>query len=142
MAHHIWTVVCARSIVDAETQNLTLLDILEQVSAPASVFESDEAFLPLRLEVVSLWARREPEVQTQAEGRLRWKDPKGEILEEQEYTIDLREHPRSRTRVRVPGLPVSTPGLYFFTVSQRSEKGSWEEVARIPIRLNQDANPA
>lgn len=58
MIHHAWTVLCARSLIDRDTNNISL-DVLEQlnVQIPPPLQGAGGFVLPARLEVVSLWFR-------------------------------------------------------------------------------------
>jgi len=138
MIRHIWTIVCSRSLIDEESQNITLIDALEHITIPSSFLKSHKINkLPLQLEVVTLWNKVEQKSKVTGRAILKFLSPEDEVLEEQSYTIDLTEFNRSRTRIRVSNLPLTTTGIYHFCVYLEGEKKTWQECAKIPIQIEE-----
>ncbi len=137
MIDHVWTVLCSRSLVDVESQNISLLEVVDEISlAPELLAENKEVSLPIRLELVTCWRRSQLDQPGKSRGRMSLSGPDGKKMEEQSYNIDLSEFPRRRTRVRMPGLLISKPGSYVFRVEvQMMPVGQWMEVAKIPLDI-------
>ncbi|MCB9637393.1 MAG: hypothetical protein H6728_10345 [Myxococcales bacterium] len=136
MISHVWTVICSRSVIDEDTKNISLMDVVEQVTIDAESAKQKDVLLPLPFEVVTLWSREDEAGKSNTEARLRLLSPEGTEINQQFYKIDLSEHPRMRTRIRVPGLPFVGPGNYVFCVDLRRQDGeTWREVARVPLQL-------
>lgn len=143
MTKHIWAVVCKRSIVDAETNNVSLIDVLEEVSVslpPATKINKVKkgyGIVPMNFEVVSMWIRESSEEKSVGRSRIAICDPSGRIVQSTEIDVDLREYQRMRTRQRFSGLPVRGEGNYWLCVELKDEgKDKWIEVDRVPLQVN------
>ncbi len=139
MPVHIWSVLCARSIIDSETNNISIIDVIEQVSVPAlpPAPAGGTVFLPLSLELVSLWSRENGEIPENSRCRVQIFSPGGMpagMPSTIDFQIDLTVHQRSRTRARMPGLPIRESGTCRFVV-EMSRNGTYSQVASIPIQI-------
>jgi hypothetical protein len=132
MIDHVWTVLCTQSITDRESNNLTLLNVIEQINVLGPV----PGPIPIQLELVTLWVRSEPDRPTRGRGRVRVVAPGGTQLAENEYEIDLTQFERIRNQGRIQGVPFSGPGRYLFVVSlQQEDEQDWQDVARVPLQI-------
>lgn len=142
MIQHVWSVLCSRSLIDVDTQNMSLLDVIEEVSVAESVFQGEESVtLPMRFEFVICWARKNPKSPTKGKGRLTLMSPSGKQQDQKSFDLDLSEYIRSRTRIRLPGLELTGPGVYTFRVELQQEGlAQWQEVASIPLSIQSVAS--
>jgi hypothetical protein len=134
MIEHIWTVVCSMSVVDRDTNNLSLFNVVEQLN----IFTEPQpnAASQLSLDVVSLWVRAEAETPAQGKSRLTLLSPSGEILGQAEGEIDLSQHERLRMRRRFPlGLNLQVSGRYYFRVELQLGDEAWRTVTNVPLRV-------
>lgn len=133
MLEHIWSVLCSRSVIDSETNNVSIQDVIEQITIKAEPTEN--GFLPFPLELITLWGRRDINKPSMGSERVAFVTPSGknEIISEAE--IDLTNVERHRQRVRFPGLPVSESGRYYFKVEVRSGNNEWKQVSAIPLQV-------
>jgi hypothetical protein len=136
MIEHIWSVLCARSATDRETNNLSLFEILEQVNilGPLPDPGANAAF-PMQYEVVSLWARANSAEAEESRGRIKLIAPSGAQVFAQEFPVNLSENLRMRTQLRSMGFPLLGPGRYRFEVEIQRANENWETVARIPLQV-------
>lgn len=134
MLEHIWTVLCSKSLVDQETQNITLFEVLEQVNVPKEFFSSKKEVVLPNFEVVSLWGRANVDKAIKGKARLTLQTPSGKSLNQHEYAIDLSTHQRTRTRAKVNSLIVNEPGRYQFSI-ERFENQRWKVVGRVPLLI-------
>jgi hypothetical protein len=133
MIEHIWSVLCSRAVIDVETNNVSIQDVIEQItvnSAPVA-----DGFLPFPLEIVTLWNRKEITNQIEAIERVQFITPSGKATVISEGKIDLTQAERFRHRVKLPGLPLSESGRYYFKVESKTGDDSWKEVASIPLSV-------
>ena len=136
MINHIWTILCSRSIVDQETQNISLLDVLEQVTIPYQLFSQGKGLvLPINFEVVTFWGRQHPKMAHQGTARLLLQSPSGQILNEHQYLVDLSQYERTRTRARVSSLMIHEPGRHIFIVEFKKNEREWTRVAEVPLQV-------
>lgn len=134
MIDHIWTVPCRQAIIDRDTNLVSLLNVIEQVTIPEK--PRSEGIVPVQVEVVSLWQRSDPGVPSESRARVTFRSPTGEDLAAGEFELDLSQWQRLRTRHCFRGLPVREEGQYRFSVELWQGSGAqWEEVASIPMEI-------
>src|SRR5262245_50929996 len=118
MIEHAWTVACARSIIDSNTNTISLMDVLEEVQVQGSPPDRGSMGLaPMGFDVVSLWSRVNDEEAEMGRGRLEVYGPSDQKLAESIYAIDLTEKLRCRGITRFGGIPVLGTGRLNFVVS-------------------------
>lgn len=131
---HIWTVACSHAVVDRDSNNVSLLNIIEQLTIHEA--PRPDAILPIQLDVMTLWAREDAEIPTTDNSRLRLISPDGKALGAFESAVDLSSHERSRAKITFQGLPLASSGTYKFIVEQKSEEATrWKRVAEIPLSV-------
>lgn len=134
MIRHGWTVLCTRSSVDSESNNISLFDLLEQLTISEPQQGPGIAVFPH--EVVSLWTRDNLGEGGVAETRFVIVAPDATRTEGPALSIDLTAFHRSRMRSRAPGLPIQGAGLYWIATELRQgENPQWAEVGRIPLEV-------
>jgi hypothetical protein len=141
MIQHVWSVLCSRSLIDRETNNITLFEAIEQVKIgrrpPRQENAPEEGLLPIRVELVTLWIRSPDNEPTQGRTRSAFVRPSGVMTEAiVEHDIDLRTNLRNRHRHRFAGIPVREGGRHVFRVDVWNDtRGDWEEVAAVPLEI-------
>src|SRR6266542_2525413 len=137
MIEHIWSVLCSRSIIDSETNSISLLDILEQLQiASAPIPDGGVINVTFNFELVSLWNRGRDNEPSRGRGRILVQNPSHTIIGQSEFEIDLSSHQGMRTRTKSPGLPVQQAGRHFFVIQfQGHSETEWREVAHIPLDI-------
>lgn len=134
MIDHVWTVVCSQAIVDRDSNNVSLQNVIEQITI-ADVPKPD-GIIPLGLQVMTLWARSDFDVPSRGQARLTLLLPSGKSAKEFESILDLSEARRLRTGLRVEGFPASESGRYSFRVEFRNEgEELWHLGATVPIEV-------
>ena len=134
MIDHIWSVLCQRSVIDKDSNTMTLFDAIEQLTISGAELP---AIAPIPMELVSLWSRTEPDRQARGRARVCLIEPDNSIQQPSfEIDIDLTAHERYRTRGRMGGMPIRAAGRYKFRVELQIEGDhQWREVARIPVQV-------
>lgn len=147
MAEHLWSVACSRVCVDKFTNQVSIHDVLEEMTIalaePAPDFSTSPGFQHT-FQVVSLWRRSDPEVPEQGRCRLRALAPRDpQSTESGESVLSLDTNERTRTIVTVGALPYRGAGTYYIVVEVRDGE-EWKVVSRIPIELHvkEGAQPA
>lgn len=134
MIQHVWSVLCSKSSIDKETNNISLFEVIEQLQGEG--WMGEPVLVPYPLELVSLWARAEPNRPSRGEARVILHSPSGTTKISATQQVDLSEFRRLRHRIKIPGLRVNGPGFYTFLVEVRQEEQEhWEPVARIPLEI-------
>lgn len=134
MIDHVWTVLCSRSIIDSESNNVTLQNVVEQLNISGE--PTPEGMVPVELEVVTLSARADFALPGRGKGRVRLVPPSGDSVDVFEFDVDLSKHKRHRHRGHIRGLSVSGPGRYVFEVELRCQGDTeWSVVAVVPLEV-------
>lgn len=133
MIEHIWTVVCSRAVVDQRSNNISLENIIEQVSVAGAPAPGTGLRFPL--DVMSLWTRADLSEPDQGQGRLRFLSPSGETIAEREFEINVSgDIKRYRANIHLEGLPLKGEGQYTFH-TDFWDGSEWREVASIPLEI-------
>jgi hypothetical protein len=137
MIDHISTLICLQSIVNEETKNITLVEIIEEFNVDSVLLSNEEGAIVLKnFELVSFWRRKYKANPSQAVARLNLISPSGNTLIQKEYEIDLSKNLRCNAIFKINGLEIKEDGDYEFHI-QLMEKGKimWESVGKalLPI---------
>ncbi|MFW9940463.1 MAG: hypothetical protein ACFFFT_05440 [Candidatus Thorarchaeota archaeon] len=140
MIENVWTVICQRSVVDKDTNNLSIFDVLEQftITAPKLPKSRDnkKTIIPLSFEVISFWIKKNMDHPETGTAKLTFKAPNGNQEEGAIFDINLQKHKRFRSKIKVAGIPFYGSGEYVFIVYLKNEKtGKWKEVSKVPIEI-------
>jgi hypothetical protein len=133
MIEHIWTILCARCIVDSRTNSTTLFDLLEEIHVAVPI--TAPGVIPQMVELVTLWARTYEDTACRGRSRLSVRDPNGEVIgQPMQYDVDLTDRPRLRNITTFGGFPVNSVGRYTLTV-ELEQDGSWRTVASVYLSV-------
>jgi len=142
MIEHIWTVLCTRSSIDRETNNVSLFEVIEQLNVLGPLPDvAARAALPMQFEIVSLWARANAGEPEESTGRIVLIAPNGLEVLSHVFPVSLTEHTRMRTQMRSVGFPLLGRGRYVFRIELQDTGGTWNQVARIPVEVESIAQP-
>ncbi len=135
MAKHVWSVLCTKGALDTQTNQVSLLDVLEQASAvlPAPPKRGEGLHLPCQL--VGLWVRSNREVPEQAQCAVHIEDASGVSTIQKIMDIDLSSTARFRSTFRMEGVPLQNGVIEFVVEYRDAEDKEWVEVARVPFEL-------
>jgi len=133
--HHVWTVLCTRAVIDRDTNNVTLQNVIEQLNVQGE--PRPGARLNGSYVIMTLWSRADMDVPCTGFVRLTYLSPSGVALDAFETQVDLSGITRrTRTRVSFQGLPVEEGGLYTFRVELWDDpEGAWHQVATVPLEV-------
>lgn len=142
MIKHIWSVLCQKTIIDSDTNNISLVDILEQLTANVNIKdpknEPKEINVPINFEVVSFWLKDSAEKVVKADLEIEIIDPEGKVLKKFPQTLKFPPNIRRlRSRLRIIGLVLTVSGNYIFKVKIKDEKRKeYQDVAELPLEVN------
>lgn len=140
MINHYWTVLCSASTIDKDTNNVSLLNVIERITIfGQSPPKGEVGAVPNPASIVSLWGRSDlntPErgtvlmiIEFDEGGKPIQTDP-------HEIGIDLSEYQRLRTRLNLNLLPIMGEGRHWIRVSLRhSNEDGWTPVVSIPYEI-------
>lgn len=144
MIKHIWSVLCRKSIINQDDNNLSIVDVLEalQVSLKPTKAQNKEqkleAIIPINYEVVSFYTRDNKEKEVKFEQELvlinHKRDETNKDVKEIIIPTGIK---RMRTRVKISGIKVEGSGDYIFQVRIREEgQKLFKIVSEIPLQVD------
>jgi hypothetical protein len=136
-----WAVLCTRSIIDRQANSISLIDIVEQLNAPA--LPEGLALVPATFDLVTFWTRGDDNELEAGEGRVRMIAPNGTTTLTGVAQVDLAQHERVRNIARLNGLPLSGVGRYTVLVDfKRNGQDVWSELYRFSLPVTNAPEPA
>ena len=143
MIRHIWSVLCSRALIDRQTNNMSLFEVLEAIQVLTNAPPGDPAILPFEGTVATLWARERPDQRVSGQMRIRLVAPDGKELGAFRAQVNLADVSRTRTISTISGLPFAGGGTYEFEVSWRlQEADNWTVVVSLPLDISIQVDPA
>jgi hypothetical protein len=130
---HIWSIICSLSSIDYESNNVSLLNCLEQLNIQPFKDENDKT-IPILFEVVSLWRGDDDEFK--GDVLLELFDPNGKKLKDFPFElIKPRGMKRLRTRIKINSMPFTGIGDYIFKLKIKTKGEDYKIVSEIPLEV-------
>ncbi len=132
MPKHRWTIPCESAIVDAQSNNVSLINIIERVTVPPKA-----EGIPARFILATLW-EREGDGEEEFTYRILWRPPKGrDFCPTPDAIAGKIEADKRYLRVflEVRGLPLRGAGDYVFAVQTPRGEDRWQTKATVRIRV-------
>lgn len=141
MLKNIWSVLCLKSVIDSETNNITLRDVFEQLDVEYDSKKNKPPILlsfPIEYEVTSLWSKKNNLKEVQSDVEIRVFSPSAKLVKTFPFKLNIEaKYKRYRSRFKIKGIQVSESGDYLFTIFVK-EKGetTFKQVFEIPLEVN------
>ena len=137
---HVWSALCLKSVIDKASNNISLLEVIEEIHASPYELKGEEGntglFVPMPIHWVSLWERSNPEIPEKTWIKDTIKLPSGKLLGEQELEVDLLAKKRRRLIRMVPVPPSNELGRYVFETRVKNEgETRWKKVSEVPLEI-------
>lgn len=139
----IWVIICSKSSIDVDTNNISLIDVLEEISVSSEIIQNTikgkkktGVIIPLAFELVSLWEKNTDDP-IDAEIRMDLVDPKGGIIKTDVHPLTMKTKiNRLRHRMFNQGLPIQKPGKYVFKIQMRmNKKGTFKTAGETSLEV-------
>jgi len=138
-AQHVFTAVCLKSLLAADSSLFSLIDIVEHIGFVHANGDRDEKDdqLVVHMEILSTWTRADFATPGTCLSRLEVVAPNQEILRKWEHPIDLSQLMWERVRYVIDVLPLREFGRHEVRVYQRDteDQGWGVAVAVYPILM-------
>lgn len=128
---HLWTILCGRLLVDEQSKNASLIDIIEELKVKEE-FLKDKKQIPVFLNLVSLWSI-ENEIDTEQETKvlIEFNDPSQNKLSDFEFSFTPpKRKKRIRTNIQFPKMDINGSGTYTIKIKQGDKI-----VAEVPLEI-------
>lgn len=135
MIEHIWSLICSAAVIDQDTNNVSVFNILEQVTVPsASIVDNT---IQINIELITLWVRKDLTSPTKGYSQVSILAPNSDVIVSFESDVDLTEFERLRNRGLIQGLSYKGEGIYNFQVHYKNnKKEQWKLVATLPLKIS------
>jgi len=143
MIKHVWSVLCQRSVVDSQTNNISIFDVFEALQVDINPTpqvkgkNNPEYNIPLQYQVVTFISKEKEDmkdIKYSIRVTLENSDGEKKILINQNLTF-LAHKKRMRSINQIQGLPVSKSGVYHFIVELKENGGKFQKVADLPLEV-------
>ena len=137
MVKHLWSLICARALLDVETHNVSLIDVVEEIRITMRRPTEGESipFVP-RLDWVTTWVHEGPKDESGCVVRDKVVSPSGEIVWEGPTSeLDVSQT-RIRVKRQVPRFSLKQSGRYTFITEAKLGRGqTWKQSAAVPLDI-------
>lgn len=132
MIEHIWTVFCSNSVIDKDSNNVSIQDILEQITVPFK--PEKDAALAIKCHLITMWGRTDFDKPINGFSRITYVSPSGKELLELLGRIELDKKVRTRNKVIFSAIPIVETGKHYFVIEYKeTENEDWKTAAKIPF---------
>jgi hypothetical protein len=137
MAIHVWSILCSKAVIDRETNQVSLHDVIESLKVEiatknGAVPAEQKLALAVSFQFASHWTRSDVANPEKCRARVVLHSPSEIVGGSEVFEVDLLNFLNSRAILRIPAIPISESGRYWFLVEQETEE-KWIEVSRIPL---------
>lgn len=142
MIKHIWSVLCRKSVIDNDSNNISLFDVFEQLGVNVEIKDlkkvPEKVNIPIDYEIVSLWLTPKRKKTIKADVEVEVVNPDQNQVKTFRQKLEIPpKFKRMRSRLRVKGLTIEKPGDYTFKVKIKEEsKKDYKVVAELPLEVN------
>ncbi|MBA3921133.1 MAG: hypothetical protein H0X31_05260 [Nostocaceae cyanobacterium] len=133
-----WALLCKQSIINQESGNISLIEVLEEITVPNRI-DDKAPFIFFDFDLVVYWKKQASLEKDEYIFKLKIVSPSQELLLEGERTIDFEEESRVFTVLEFAGFPVPEPGVYKFHIQLPNDHGTeWEDVELVELLVYYD----
>ena len=142
MIQHVWSVLCKSSVVDLDTNNLSLHEVVEELQVDVNP-KPDEAqaqvmVIPTAgiLTLVTLLRREPGDQPCVGAARIRVLAPQGEeLFTALETKLDLTKYKRVRLRANLQSVHVKGSGTHWLAIDLKDADSEFAQVAKVPVDI-------
>lgn len=146
MASLRWVILAERAIIEAQTSNLSLISILDEVRmkrpAPEVLAADKPPLVPNRFAIVQLWERSRADKREKISVRSKLMGPNGKTFATVEQTANLEDRSVCRIIGYAPGFPLLGEGIYPVEIYSSTTGKVWRKVARTQFKVIFTDGPA
>jgi hypothetical protein len=140
MALHIWSILCHKALVDKDTNQVSLLDVIESLNIEVTVEPGQPVgeatfAIPASLQLATFWTRSDPNTPEKSLAKVTFYSPSQAADGSSLFELDLLNFTNTRSIIKIPGISVAENGRYWFMV-ELERSNQWFEVARIPLDIS------
>lgn len=139
---HRSAILCQSAIVDQRSHNISLINIIDQLtldnyrtrSESANQAKNKAVLVPISAHFVVYSHRTTPDQPESCRGQILIKGPNGEEIDRTPFEVDLTEYKRTRNIVHFGVFPCVGAGTYQLEVQyQDANSEAWDVVDSVPL---------
>jgi len=135
MIEHIWSILGTKTIVDSETNNISIIEMIEELTVQNF---TKPGIIQIDYEIVTSWFRENAKKEETIEYKINLVTPSGKDKGGPEVkNIFEPGIQRNRSRVILKSFPLEELGIHRFKIYLKGQKGKYKEVAFIPITVKE-----
>jgi len=140
MIKHIWSVLCLKSSVDNQTNNISLFDIFEQLEVKITKMEGvdipeGKINIGLSYELVNYWVKIGSVGEEKIDIKIDLMDPSNTTIKTITKELIIPENiKRMREVNKIQGISISQSGIYWISVKIKNGE-NYEEKANVPFEV-------
>lgn len=137
---NIWTIICEKSLIDTDSNLISLINSLETINVNLKVKKEDDKknsihSVAMNYEIVSYWFRDKELVSKDYNIKMDLISPDGKTLNTFNQIMNFPEKiSRLRSRMQVSGLTVNKSGTYYIVTSYL-EDNNYIEISKNPFEI-------
>lgn len=141
---HLWTIICKNSIIDKNTNNLSLFEIIERFNIEVNTnppagksvsLNNLRITLPEQIKLITTWVDYKEKNTWRFSTKIEFVSPQGKNLGSTIINSSGKKtSPFHRTILTIQKLPIEEQGIYKFKISLK-QKEHFVKVAEIPIEV-------
>jgi len=138
---HIWSVLCNKSIIDTDSNLISLIDCIEEINFSQDISKNneikDKLILPISLQIVNFWL-----IEKNDSNKLNIKieiiGPENTKIQEITGDFEIQNnYKRYRTRININGIHILGGGRYYLNVYFRTNKiKDFDKASELPLDVN------
>jgi hypothetical protein len=139
---NIWSILCQKVMIDEKTNNLNLLNCLEEIRLNLDKTKTEEikknvvTFIKIDFQLVTYWLLDGTKKAVSSKLKIEVIDPNNKPLNMSENNIEIPAgNLKFRNILSFNSLPFSVSGRYTLKVSQLKGKDTYETVSELPIDI-------
>ncbi len=144
---HIWSILSESSVVDQQTNSLSIHKVLEQLNINLSPKDQESTkdkmksgngiTIPFPFQIISLWQNTALNKVPTADVEIELFDFSNLSLQKINFKFSFeKDKPRMRTIINSPSINITGTGLYLFKIRlKESEEEGLIEIAEIPLEV-------
>ncbi len=137
---HIWSVLCTRTVIDINTNSLSMQNCFDEININIikdEMRENKKMLVPVQFEIIHLLFDEKIDEIREPEIKIELYDPKGENVGNFSQKVMFpKQKRRLRIRTIMNNLPITTEGVYNFIIKlKKTSQGKHEKVTEIPLDI-------
>jgi len=139
----LWAILCEKSIVNSESNNISLLEVIETIGITISPQEEDKyrnenkVMIPANFELVCLWSKEKKIGSERADMKVELISSKNKSLLNFEKNFEIpTDKRRARTKLTIQGITFNESGMYQIIISlKNSGTPEYKKVGEVPLEV-------